>query len=554
VTVNGSTDPNTTNYITKNTGSQNTITWGPTSANPVETVQYSGIQSINIFGGQGNNIIQDPGSHTTIYDGPRANTVTITATNGNGVVINGGPGSSTDNYIIDMGNLLAPVTINSTAGTCMATINAPPGSNVLTLTSTQLTGDGETINFNLGTTITNLSVVGGGTNNQLVVQGSPPGPVTAKNIAPTVGGITAPLDPVAINTAITAGAGFTNLDGSSQTAVWNWGDGTTSTGSVSQAGTSGAVSGGHTYATDGVFTITLTMKDPSGASGTSVFQYEVIYNPNGGFVTGGGWITSPAGAYVANPSLTGKAHFGFNSGYKPGRSVPSGDTEFQFEVANFDFKSTAYDWLTILNNKNMAQYQGNGTINGAGNYNFVLTSVDGDLSGGTDPDTFRIRIWDPNVNPSGMTSNYVYDNYVNAPPGSLYNDPTGTPLGGGEIVIHKSNARAAGAPGANLGQGFVLTPEQVQAIAAAAVARGQKGTAGLQSDPLGTQQATGIESLTPVPNTIPLMAEEALSPSQQLLAARHPSRPGSDFSDTVSTAGNAGNEAMVDRFVRDPIT
>jgi hypothetical protein len=64
VTVNGSADPDTANYITKNTGSQTTITWGPSAGPPVETVTYTGIQTTNIVGGQGTNVITDPGSHT----------------------------------------------------------------------------------------------------------------------------------------------------------------------------------------------------------------------------------------------------------------------------------------------------------------------------------------------------------------------------------------------------------------------------------------------------------------------------------------------------------
>ena len=41
-----------------------------------------------------------------------------------------------------------------------------------------------------------------------------------------------------------------------------------------------------------------------------------VYDPSGGFVTGGGWINSPAGAYAPNPSLTGRATFGFNTKYQ----------------------------------------------------------------------------------------------------------------------------------------------------------------------------------------------------------------------------------------------
>ena len=40
-----------------------------------------------------------------------------------------------------------------------------------------------------------------------------------------------------------------------------------------------------------------------------------VYDTGGGFVTGGGWITSPPGAYASDPQLTGKAQFGFVSKY-----------------------------------------------------------------------------------------------------------------------------------------------------------------------------------------------------------------------------------------------
>jgi hypothetical protein len=36
-----------------------------------------------------------------------------------------------------------------------------------------------------------------------------------------------------------------------------------------------------------------------------------VYDPSAGFATGGGWIMSPPGAYAADPTLTGRANFGF---------------------------------------------------------------------------------------------------------------------------------------------------------------------------------------------------------------------------------------------------
>src|SRR5439155_21178078 len=129
---------------------------------------------------------------------------------------------------------------------------------------------------------------------------------------------------------------------------------------------------------------------------------------------GGGWITSPAGAYAADPTLTGRASFGFVAQYKPGADVPTGNTEFQFHVANFSFKSTAYDWLVVAGAR--AQFKGTGTVNGVGGYGFLLTAIDGNLPGGGGVDRFRIKIWNK------ATGAIVYDNQIGADDGA---DPTG---------------------------------------------------------------------------------------------------------------------------------
>jgi len=135
---------------------------------------------------------------------------------------------------------------------------------------------------------------------------------------------------------------------------------------------------------------------------------------SGGFVTGGGWINSQAGAYMAEPELTGKANFGFVSKYKKGANKPTGNTEFQFQTGDINFHSSDYDWLVVNKNSTNAQFKGIGTVNGAGNFGFMLWATDYSNS----PDTFRIKIWDIDNGDS-----VVYDNGV------------GEPLGGGNIVI-----------------------------------------------------------------------------------------------------------------------
>jgi Tol biopolymer transport system component len=175
----------------------------------------------------------------------------------------------------------------------------------------------------------------------------------------------------------------------------------------------------------GIFDVSLTVIDPFGESGTDTTSV-VVYDPEAGFVTGGGWIDSPAGAYVADPTLEGKATFGFVSKYNKGSWTPSGQTEFQFKVADLNFHSDTYEWLLVANAK--AMYKGTGTINGGGNYGFLLFALDENLTPSTDVDLFRIQIWDKEDNSDGI----VYDNEIGVDEDA---DPT-TEIGGGSIVIH----------------------------------------------------------------------------------------------------------------------
>jgi hypothetical protein len=252
--------------------------------------------------------------------------------------------------------------------------------------------------------------------------------VNVLNVAPTAGPVSGPTAPVLFNTAVTLSSPFTDPGiPDTHTAVWDWGDGSTTAGTVTEANGSGSVSDSPLYASAGVYTVQLTVTDDDGDSGSATFQYVVVYNPDGGFVTGGGWIDSPAGAYYPDPTLTGRANFGFVSKYLPNRPNPQGSTEFQFRAASLNFRSTSYDVLVISGF--FAQYRGTGTINGAGDYSFILTAVDGQQPGGGGVDKFRIKIMD-----SSQGNQVVYDNQLGAPDRE---NPT-TALGGGSVVIHRN--------------------------------------------------------------------------------------------------------------------
>ena len=240
---------------------------------------------------------------------------------------------------------------------------------------------------------------------------------TITNVSPTVGPITAQLESVLVGTEVTVSADFTDpgtLD--THSAEIDWDDGNVLPATVSEMGGSGSVSGMHTYTTPGVYTLEVSVTDDDGGVGTSIFEFVVVFDPSGGFVTGGGSINSAAGAYRLDLLAEGKAGFGFVSKYKKGATVPTGNTQFRFNAGDLRFQSSSYEFLVITMGGTNAQFKGRGTINGGGDFRFMLFAGDGD------PDTFRIRIWEEDE--STGTESVVYDNGFDQP------------ITHGSIVIH----------------------------------------------------------------------------------------------------------------------
>ncbi|GAA4394620.1 hypothetical protein GCM10023187_00640 [Nibrella viscosa] len=262
--------------------------------------------------------------------------------------------------------------------------------------------------------------------------------------APVIQAVTGPLSPQLIGTSVSLTATITG-DLAGATWQWQWGNGTTSGGMV----TNNTLVTAYTYSAQGVYSPTLVISGACNQTVIATHQYVVLYNPDGGFVTGGGWINSPKGAFKANPELFGKATFGFVAKYRKGSTVPDGNTEFQFKAGDLNFKSTAYDDMRLVIAGARANYKGMGTINGTGSFRFLVSAIDGQVNGGGGVDKFRIKIW------NSATDQVVYDN--NLAPGSLGDDAEPeTAIGGGSIVIHSDKGKREAAEPALPANAMVL--------------------------------------------------------------------------------------------------
>lgn len=232
------------------------------------------------------------------------------------------------------------------------------------------------------------------------------------------------LGPVAPDSISFNGSDSSDPDGDSLNFDWDWGDGS--------ASLDAGPTPDHSYTNAGIYDVCLTVFD--GTLSDTACTYVVVFDPNGGFVTGGGWIFSPAGAFTLNEDLDGFASFGFVSKYLKGKVIPEGETEFHFNTASgLKFHSTAYEWLVVAP-EYRARFQGHGTVwvnenmlGDVGDSRFVLTTIDGDLDG-TGEEKLRMRIWND-------ADGVIYDNEIDVEDGE---DPT-TVLESGSVIIHTTN-------------------------------------------------------------------------------------------------------------------
>lgn len=239
--------------------------------------------------------------------------------------------------------------------------------------------------------------------------GTATGTVTVDNVSPVIGIIVLPEDPQALNAAVTAQATFTDpgiVD--THTATWDWGDGTTSVGTVAENGGSGSAAGTHAYDVPGFYAVSVTVIDKDGAGSTGLAQNVqilgvVLYAGGDATLSGSCRVGTPlvsgrpsAAAYVGGElTVRGSADLSRAALYEQagGATVPP-LTQFMPEayVASLVLASqaaqatgTSYNGLK-LSGAGSASYAGAITVNGdlaisgAGAYSFDSVHVTGNVT------------------------------------------------------------------------------------------------------------------------------------------------------------------------------
>src|SRR5262249_39236493 len=139
---------------------------------------YSGIESLTIHGEAGDDTIVDPGRDTHIFGDAGNDTITVNATSGNGVTVDGGSG--TNSVQVQLGQLLAPVTVQNSDPTGHDALAVVATGGAVDVAGSQVISGSQTIQFSAA--VSSLAVSAAAGNNQV-----------------TIAALTNPLDSLAVS-------------------------------------------------------------------------------------------------------------------------------------------------------------------------------------------------------------------------------------------------------------------------------------------------------------------------------------------------------------------
>ena len=250
-----------------------TVDWGDMTTSSALVTEASGSGSI---------------SATHAYLVPGLYTVSVDVNDGDGGIatrtkvirINtpptadaGGPYTGPEGSVLTLGGSAADVDSDALTTTwTFAVAGAPPSvcsfGATTTLAPTVLCTDNAMVTATL--------TVSDGANPPVVSVAT----VSVGNVAPTLGAISTTASPVGLTTPVNVSVPFGDVGTSdTHTASIDWGDSTTSVGSVTESGGSGTASGVHTYTAPGSYLISVTVTDDDLDSSTTSATTVVIDGP-----------------------------------------------------------------------------------------------------------------------------------------------------------------------------------------------------------------------------------------------------------------------------------
>jgi hypothetical protein len=352
------------------------------------------------------------GSH--VYTTPGTYTVTVTVNDKDGgvssasaqLVVNAPPNASAGGPYSGVEG--SPVTLSGSAGDADGdavstswgiTFSGGPGTACILAGSTTLT---PSITCNDNAAVTATLTVSDGVNAPVTSSAA----VTIANVAPGVAPLTVPTTPVGTGTTITVSTTFTDAGtNDTHTASVNWGDSSTSAGTVTETLGAGTVSASHAYSAAGAYTVTLTVTDDNGGATSVIAEtpIAVFSATDDGWTAGAGIVASPSQAYTptntSDPNHQGLAGFAFVAAQPPTGNAWEG-TAFKLHSAGMIFTSVGTAALSFPAS-NRATYTAAGKVNGVSGYSVLVSGTDGGFFFG---DKFRIKIWNTS------TGAIVYDN------------------------------------------------------------------------------------------------------------------------------------------------
>jgi PKD repeat protein len=173
----------------------------------------------------------------------------------------------------------------------------------------------------------------------------------------------------------------------------DWGDGTVTNPAVTFTDGIGSISDSHTFATPGVYGMTLTVSDGAGGADTAEYDYAVIYDPAGRKII----------ASVRVVEGDAQDHLGVNVKLDKKTGEPKGHVRYNFDGSGFaeGFDATAIDYMLTFGS--WGTTGGSGTVDGGTEvFEFLITAYEGKQDGS--PDAFRIKIWT-----EGDPEDVIYD-------------------------------------------------------------------------------------------------------------------------------------------------